>query len=181
LRLTVIAASAVTLLFALSTIFSFGAATHKEASMRWYASSSDADEVQIIAFHGQFHLAINFLVSPGRAPPAQPRGWYAGARYRPGCDLDVLVSEHVTSHWGADLYWDSVGPRLYVGVFGLYPVLLLWGLAWLIARRKGHDPGHCPTCGYDLRATPQEGGALLDRCPECGMEAKRQPVEGATA
>ena len=46
-------------------------------------------------------------------------------------------------------------------LFGISPALWLWN-----RRRFGQvvASGLCPTCGYDLRATPE-------RCPECGTGA----------
>lgn len=48
-------------------------------------------------------------------------------------------------------YW------LPAGLFVLWPAIVIPG----VLRRRRASRGLCPTCGYDLRASP-------DRCPECG-------------
>ncbi len=61
-------------------------------------------------------------------------------------------------------------------------VMLLLALApvrWLVLKRREirNRPRHlCANCGYDLRATPDAGGPLLERCPECGT-----PCQSTTA
>jgi hypothetical protein len=97
-----------------------------------------------------------------------------GWRRRPGLAMDLPPddgfdfrkrNEGGPGHRGVIVEWDA--PYWFLLLLCSLPAALLL----IAASRRRRRSGLCPTCGYDLRATP-------GRCPECGTtpeaEATRQ-------
>jgi len=90
-------------------------------------------------------------------------------------DSDTTTARFFGGHWGVAYSVGRTGPgpfrngnrpwrQLYLPHWLMTLVTALpvaFTLVMFIRRKHRRRPGHCPTCGYDLRATP-------DRCPECG-------------
>lgn len=66
---------------------------------------------------------------------------------------------------GYTIQWAVVPCWAVALLAGALPAVVV--ARWLRSRRR-RRAGLCPNCGYDMRATPERGGAVLDRCPECG-------------
>jgi hypothetical protein len=86
---------------------------------------------------------------------------------RPGSP-DVILhygSFRIGRHDGTGSSWESIIWYVTVPCFVLAILLsilpLVLAASWIRQRRRNAE-GNCPTCGYDLRASPE-------RCPECGM------------
>lgn len=61
-------------------------------------------------------------------------------------------------------YWRA-GAQHWLAATALSALPAFWLFRRIFSRRR--QAGLCPTCGYDLRATP-------DRCPECGAVPARK-------
>jgi hypothetical protein len=143
-----------------------------------------------------YNTCVGVLTGDGRArfqlidDAARSPGWefkfgdrLRNVRYGSTWDSETTTAHFFGGHWGVAYTVGATGPgpfrhgnrpwrQLYLPHWlmtlatGL-PVA--FALFMLIRRKYRRRPGHCPTCGYDLRATP-------DRCPECGATPKASPV-----
>jgi hypothetical protein len=118
--------------------------------------------VAIVLRSGSTGLQIVRSPDPSSMPEPARRAWRARPRtYRERRAIGFYVG---AGRWednlsGTDRQFD-VGLPTAVAL----PLLLIAPAAWLRRRhvdRQARRNGRCPSCGYDLRATP-------DRCPECG-------------
>ena len=100
-----------------------------------------------------FETPVVVLVA--RSSPVYGFGYNSG--FQPSSPMATATTVGV-----ALPYW------FLAAVAGVLPLVRAAG--WYAGRRRARLAGRgvCVHCGYDLRATPERGGGLLDRCPECG-------------
>ena len=93
-------------------------------------------------------------------------------------DPPVDVRRAGFAYQRGQLFVDGFGLAYYVAwtvplwavcaVTAVPPAVRAWRR---LKRRSRAKSGHCPACGYDLRATP-------GRCPECGAETRLYEADG---
>jgi hypothetical protein len=104
-------------------------------------------------------------------------GWIGRTNSEPV--INSYPPVEVSELFANDTQFHHIGRFAYLnstGGFGLFApfwiamfIAAIPPAAWLRSRRtrKSPDPGMCPKCGYDLRASK-------DRCPECGHRIPNQ-------
>jgi hypothetical protein len=152
------------------------------ALLVWSGPMRRFDEAQwtgathhLVVSSGGARLGVTFGWADVPRPP-RPWTWSHEAR------IDGFIPAYEPNATVLGLGWRSV--RVYRPVLGgtvteslllvpywqpcvLAAILPAWRAATRWGTRRRRRTGRCPSCGYDLRATP-------DKCPECGAIARRE-------
>ena len=144
----------------------------------YVAIQSERGSVQFSRHTVPFRSRVELLTIQTLQPDPSAGEW----RWGPFSRLNPRSPVYVEDDW-LGFCWE----RHNSGVLHEYLVVPFWAIAlgfavspaaWCWSRRQGCRrirDGFCPSCGYDLRATP-------DRCPECGHVPDRvgEATEAAT-
>ena len=137
----------------------------------WVRSYLDGEAVIIRQGHEELVLRNgigNVTVRWATTAEEQEAEWRVVSLVPANMDRWALYFWNFKAWWGLDALTSDrrsdMNRGLIVPHWFLAALLLVlpttWGCLFRRRRRRLHA-GLCPSCGYDLRATP-------DRCPECG-------------
>ncbi|MBC7783201.1 MAG: hypothetical protein H7144_05125 [Burkholderiales bacterium] len=168
----------------LLTFTSLAYSIHYGSEVRWNEIGTTGNNIEVGSI-GLSEMVISFHVQTTRA--AGMLGGYRtlgdgltiqrNSNLAPVPGVSWFDFRRSTTFTGDRLF--SPIQRNYIGISFPLPLVLLLTvyptyLAWCAWRQRNRfSAGHCQTCGYDLRATPE-------RCPECGHRANARGREADT-
>jgi hypothetical protein len=155
-----------------------GARVPRHLAGRWSYSMFGAvtGNISISFFHDFPTPNIGPQFGPGRQYTPTLLDWYdrlpAGFSWR---FLGFCVEDDPNFEIDRADHMVLVGKRMGFGI-PYWAAWVMWLPLFIFVSRRRRErirrdrivKGLCPTCGYDLRATP-------DRCPECGMIPLNKP------
>lgn len=167
--------SALSLLLCLATVVFWVRGCTIGDYLRWYRQPRI---VEVRSNSGLLSAGCGWLVSRDYPPP---QGWEATFwPFQRQGDFEANLRRGTVMGFGYE-HWQRQTPALqgdahnvtlpYWFIFLCFaglPAIGLWRWRRRRARQRLIAAGHCPRCGYDLRATP-------GRCPECGTPAGTKP------